>query len=83
MGFCLFVRDFVFVFVGGVLRLRVGSIMIVFGWGVDWMGAVAVAVACQERIMAAAAPSISRGLITTAHQAQTALQNQGEEDMFR
>ena len=27
-------------------------------------------------------PSISTGLITTAHQAQTALQNQGEEHLF-
>ena len=47
------------------------------------MEAVGAAAACQGRVMAAAAPplfcpSISRRLITTAHQAQTALQNQGE-----
>ena len=46
------------------------------------MGAVEVAVACQGGVTATAAPppisapSISRGLITTAHQ-ETVLQNQG------
>ena len=54
------------------------------------MRVAGVAAACQERVTAAAAPppslpsasSISRGLVTTAHQAQTVLQNQGEEHMF-
>ena len=84
---CLFVCLFIYLFMNfleGILRLRVGSIIFVFGWGVNWMGAVGVAAARQGRVTAArcpspfSAPSISRGSIITANQAQTALQNQGE-----